>query len=307
MMSKRGFRPLGSFVVGIGALLALPGLASASDVAVKGNAIVVTDSAGVVRNTQIELGGGGNVYQVDEGAPMTTPTAGPCNLVAGGNTVHCPAAGITRILVDTGGGSDIVQIQLSVPANVKSLIRGDGGDDILEGGQGQDKIDGGPGGDQMVGNGNVDTVTYAKVPKTVRALIGGGFVSGSVLDGPAGSRDQVAADIENLIGGLKHNKLIGSNQNNTLVGGPKQDKLGGQGGNYKVLGKGGLDYVVGGDGGDRLNGGPDRDKIIGGNGIDHLFALDGGFDAPISCGPGNNAQESAKIDPGGIDPAPISC
>jgi Ca2+-binding RTX toxin-like protein len=306
MVMGRLFRPLGSLVIGVGALLVMPGLASASDVTLKGGALVVTDPAGVGRNTQIELGGGGNVYQVDEAAPMSTPAGSGCNLVMGGNAVRCPAAGVNRILVDTGAGNDIVQIQLSVPANVRSVIRGDGGDDTLEGGQGQDKITGGPGGDQMVGNGNVDTVTYAGVARPIRAQIGGGFVSGSVLDGPAGSRDQIVADIENLIGGNKHNKLFGSNQDNTLVGGPKQDVLKGRGGKDQVLGKGGPDYVIGGDGGDKLNGGGDRDKIIGGNGIDHLFALDGSVDAAISCGSGNNAQESAKIDPG-IDPAPISC
>jgi Ca2+-binding RTX toxin-like protein len=243
---------------------------------------------------------------VDEGAPMTTPTAGPCNLVAGGNTVRCPSAGITRILVDTGGGSDIVQIQLSVPATVKSVIKGRSGDDILEGGQGTDTIDGGTGGDQMVGNGNVDTVTYAGVAKPLKALIGGGFVSGSVLDGPAGSRDQVAADIENLIGGRKRNKLVGSNAANVLLGGPKQDKLRGEGGGDKIKGKAGLDYVIGGNGNDILVGGPDRDKIAGGNGIDKLFALDNHFDAPINCGPGNNALESATYDVG-LDPLPINC
>ncbi len=307
MAKRRLFRPLGSLAIGIGALLVMPGLASASDVTLKGGALVVTDPAGVGRNTQIELGGGGAVYQVDEAAPMSTPAGSGCNLVMGGNAVRCPSAGVNRILVNAAAGNDIVQIQLSVPPNVRSVIKGGAGDDTLEGGAGQDKIDGGPGGDQMVGNGNVDTVTYAGVAQPIRALIGGGTVSGSVLDGPAGSRDQIVPVIENLIGGKKRNKLIGSNQDNLLVGGPKQDVLKGQGGNDKVLGKSGLDYVIGGDGGDKLNGGPDRDKLIGGNGIDHLLALDGGFDAPISCGPGNNAQESAKIDPGGVDPAPISC
>jgi Ca2+-binding RTX toxin-like protein len=297
---------MGSLAIGIGALLAMPGLASASNVELNGNAIVVTDAAGVVRNTQIELGGGGNFYQVDEGAPMSTPTAGACSPAMGGNAVRCPAAGVTRILVDTGAGDDIVQIQLSVPANVSSVIRGKAGDDILEGGQGKDRIDGGRGGDQMIGNTNVDTVTYAGVLERVSAQIGGGFVSGSVLDGPAGSRDQVGPDIENLIGGTRQNKLFGSNQDNLLVGGPKLDRLRGKGGGDTIRGKGTRDYVIGKAGNDRLKGGGGRDKIVGGDGLDTLLAVDNQMDAVISCGPGNNAQESASYDVG-LDPLPVSC
>ena len=306
MISKRGMvRSLSVALTGAG-LLALPGLASASDVTLNGNALVLTDPAGAARNSQIELGGGGNFLQVDEGAPMTTPTGGGCNLVMGGTAVRCPAAGVTRILVDAGVGADIVQVRLSIPATVSSVIRGKKGDDILEGGNGPDKIDGGVGGDQLIGNGNKDTVTYAGVSQPLSAQIGGGFVSGSALDGPVGSRDQVGPDIENLIGGTKHNKLTGSNAGNRLVGGPKQDKLVGKGGNDIVLGKAGRDYVIGKGGNDRLKGGPDHDKIAGGGGLDKLFALDGGFDGPINCGPGNNALESATYDVG-IDPLPVNC
>ena len=186
------------------------------------------------------------------------------------------------------------------------MIRGKTGDDTLEGGNGKDIIEGGVGGDQMIGNGNVDTVTYAGVRKPLRAQIGGGFVSGSTLDGPVGSRDQVGGDIENLIGGVKTNKLTGSGTDNRLLGGPKQDRLRGNGGDDVVIGKAGRDYVIGKGGNDRLKGGADHDKIAGGGGLDKLFALDGGFDGPINCGPGNNAQESATYDVG-IDPVPANC
>jgi Ca2+-binding RTX toxin-like protein len=255
----------------------------------------------------VVLAGGGNFYEVTEGgAQVTTPTAGLCNSVAGGTAVRCPAAGVTQILVDTRAGDDIVQIGLSVSPAVKGLIKGGTGDDILEGGQGSDTINGGRGGDQMVGNTNRDTVTYAGVAKTIRARIGGGFVSGSTLDGPVGSRDQIVGDIEILVGGSKENSLTGSGAGNVLIGGPKQDRLVGEGGNDRVLGRGGNDYVIGRNGNDRLVGGGDTDKLIGGNGIDALFARDNHLDLLIDCGPGNNALERVRYDVG-LDNPPLNC
>jgi Ca2+-binding RTX toxin-like protein len=261
----------------------------------------------VPRTTLVVLGGGGNFYEVTEGgAQVTTPTGGPCNSVGGGTAVRCPAAGITQILVDTRAGDDIVQIGLNVSATVKGLIKGGPGDDILEGGQGPDTINGGPGGDQMIGNTNRDTVTYAGVAKKIRAQIGGGFVSGSTLDGPVGSRDQIVGDIEILVGGSKPNSLTGSGAGNVLIGGPKQDRLVGEDGNDRVFGRGGNDYVIGRNGNDRLVGGGGNDKIAGGNGTDALFARDNQLDAVIDCGPGNNALERVRYDLG-LDNPPLNC
>jgi Ca2+-binding RTX toxin-like protein len=303
-MTARLARPLG---IALTALLALPAFASASSVDSAGARLSVIDSAGVPRGTIVSLGGGGNFYEVTEGgAAMTTPTAGPCNLVAGGTAVRCPAAGVTQILVDARGGSDQVQIALSVLPAVKTLLKGGPGDDILEGGRGIDKINGGSGGDQAIGNQNRDTMTYAGVNKKIRAKIGGGFVSGSTLDGPVGSRDQIVGDIEILIGGAQRNNLNGSGAANLLIGGPKQDKLVGEGGNDRVLGRGGNDYVIGRSGNDRLVGGGDNDKHVGGNGIDRLFAKDGQLDVLIDCGPGNNALERVKYDVN-LDNPPLNC
>jgi Ca2+-binding RTX toxin-like protein len=285
--------------LGIGAvalaLLALPALAGASTVSSAGGTIKVVDPQNLPLNTQIQLAAGGNSIGVSE-APNPV-VAGPGCVQQGANA-RCPIAGVARIVVDARGGDDQVQINLNVPANLRGAINGGTGDDVLEGGNTRDLIVGGPNGDQMVGNGNFDTASYQGVPRRVRARIGGpGFVSGSVLDGPAGSRDQIVGDIEALIGGRRANNLQGNGLANKLVGGPRTDKLRGLAGNDRVLGRKGRDYVVGGDNDDRLVGGRGRDKIGGGNGIDRLNSKDGLAEVFVNCGP--PAQpEFVKFDQG---------
>jgi len=292
---RRFARTLGAAGIGVGLLLAVPGLAGASTVSSTATTVTVVDQANVPRGTLVDLGPGGNTLEVTEGGQPVTAVA-PC-VQMGAGTVRCPIAGISGIVVNANGGNDTVQVTLSVPAGIKSTLRGGPGDDVLEGGNTRDLIVGGPGGDQMLGNGNRDTVSYAGIAKKISATIGGGFISGSTLDGPPGSRDQIVPDIEILIGGKKPNKLIGSNQANVLIGGPRSDRLRGEGGNDRVFGQRGNDYLLGNDGNDLLKGGKGHDKFSGGNGIDRLLARDNTADPVIDCGP-PAAPELVKFDPG---------
>jgi hypothetical protein len=91
---------------------------------------------------------------------------------------------------------------------------------------------------------------------------------GNSRDGPAGARDNVKSDVENLIGGWAGgNSLTGSAANN------------------------------------RLTGGNQADSFYGLRGDDVIFANDNWRDNVIDCGQGNG--DVAHID--GQDPTPVAC
>jgi Ca2+-binding RTX toxin-like protein len=117
------------------------------------------------------------------------------------------------------------------------LIAGRGGVDIIDGLAGDDTLDGGPGADEMAGGAGVDTVTYASRTTAIAADVDGAADDGAAADGPAGARDLIGLDVENLIGGAA------------------ADVLGGSGGANRLDGRGGDDTLAGGDGPDVLVGG----------------------------------------------------
>ena len=84
------------------------------------------------------------------------------------NTVSCPTAVPTNLVVITGGdGNDSISIEESVPAGVKVRANGNAGSDTLSGGPGDDVLEAGEnynnpdnGNDTLIGNGGSD-VLYA--------------------------------------------------------------------------------------------------------------------------------------------------
>ena len=78
---------------------------------------------------------------------------------------------------------------------------------------------------------------------------------GSVDDGPAGARDNVRTDVENVRGGAAADTITGSGLANTLEG---------LGGTDSLTGAQGNDVLRGGDGDDTLRGSTDADQLLGG-------------------------------------------
>src|SRR4051812_22481699 len=85
--------------------------------------------------------------------------------VIGKQPVSVPAAGIKRVVVRTGAGNDVVDLNLDLGGAATDLatsvmiparLDGGRGDDVLFGGAGNDVILGGAGGDTLDGNGGVD-------------------------------------------------------------------------------------------------------------------------------------------------------
>jgi Ca2+-binding RTX toxin-like protein len=146
-----------------------------------------------------------------------------------------------------GGGVDLVG------ADGADELNGGAGDDALRGGRGNDRLDGGPGGDRISGEDGRDTVSYENRDSPVTVTF-----NGIADDGEPGEKDNVASDVEIVLGGPVADTLVGDARPNVLNAGK------------------GEDYVIGGAGPDALEGGP---------GIDVMRSRDNSRDV-VSCGEG---------------------
>jgi glucose/arabinose dehydrogenase/PKD repeat protein len=200
------------------------------------------------------------------GLPATGgPTAGDDVIVgtAGSDTI------------DGGGGNDTIcggrgSDTLRGGAGNDALY-GEAGSDSLAGGDGNDTLDGGSAADALSGGLGRDTATYASRTAAVTVDIDGVSDDGSSADGPAGARDNVMGNVENLTGGA------------------------------------GADTLIGGGAANKLTGGLGADILRGLDGNDNLLANDGVPDVEISCdgGASPGAADSAHVDAG--DPATTGC
>jgi Ca2+-binding RTX toxin-like protein len=167
-----------------------------------------------------------------------------------------------------GAGDDQLIGGFEPYTDLQSYIVPLDGADHLFGDGGRDTLIGGIRGDDLHGGYGRDTVSYADhgggffypgetavpVQPVVAAI--GGTSEGNGEDGPAGARDTIAADVENL---------IGSSQNDTLTG---------DAGANRLDGGGSADTLRGGDGADTLTGGMDTaaDTLLGEAGDDVAVA-----------------------------------
>jgi Ca2+-binding RTX toxin-like protein len=116
-----------------------------------------------------------------------------------------------------------------------------GGTDDLLGGAGKDILDGGTAPDIFDGGDAADTVSYARraaghpVEVDLDGAVGD---DGGAEDGPAGARDSINANVENVIGGDGADLITGSAASNTLVGAGGADQLRGLAGNDTIQAKG---------------------------------------------------------------------
>jgi Ca2+-binding RTX toxin-like protein len=248
-------------------LAAFAGLAAAGAVAVAQPALAaapgcyggcqpgVVRSAGILRydtlpglDDQVTVRVSDGFVVVDN--PASTLTAGPgCALV----TVHqarCEAAAATfEISVRSLDGDDSVTDATAIPA----LIRAGDGNDRLTGGSGADTLVGGFGRDTLVGGAGTDTASYGDQGgrHAVQAdLDGATGDDGGIEDGPAGARDSIGPDVENL---------IGAGADDVLTGNPGPNVIDGAGGHDQLRGLGG-DDVLTADGGGAIDGGAGADQ-----------------------------------------------
>jgi Ca2+-binding RTX toxin-like protein len=267
-----------------------------------------------------------------EGDDVIVGTAGANSIDGGGgNDVICG-----------GGGADTLKGGVG-----NDRLYGEGGGDTLEGNGGSDTFDGGLGADSISGGTGTDIATYSSRTLGVTVDIDGVADDGNSYDGPAGARDNVMTDVENLTGGGGTDTLTGGAANNVLDGGKGADVLSGLGGtdtasySSRTLGvtvdidgvaddgnsydgptgardnaEPDVENLRGGAGGDTLIGSAATNKLIGGlgsdilrglDGNDTIFANDGVADTEINCDGGANPGTADSADVDGADPTTSGC
>ena len=213
----------------------------------------------------------------------------------------------------------------SIDQSVEQLVGG-AGDDRLTGDAGDNVLDGGPGADVLTGGEGEDAADYSARDEAVQLRDDGKAASGSAADGPAGARDLIDTDVEDLWGGNGADALTGNSQNNLLSGGPGADILvGGAGedaadyserrdpviaqidgapssGNDVDGAVGARDTItldvedlIGGRGNDQLSGSVSRNYIEGQGGDDLIDVRDAGADY-VDCAGGNDTAWVAPED-----------
>jgi Ca2+-binding RTX toxin-like protein len=229
-----------------------------------------------LRHIPSEIGTPNTIEVLKGGQAGDTITGSPCPSViqGGGGTDTLNGAPVSGSC-STRSGSDDDVLDGGPSADI---LNGVGGPDILRGGSGGDTFNGGTGS---------DTADYSTEGGANRVI----SIDGVANDG--GESDNVALDVEHVIGGSGNDTITGDADANTLNGGPGGDTLDGAGGNDTLTGAGDADTAtyaarssavtadndgVADDGGsgETDNIGTDVERIIGGTAADHLSGGAGG-------------------------------
>jgi Ca2+-binding RTX toxin-like protein len=223
--------------------------------------------AGGIGNDRLDGGDGNDA--LDGGAGNDVLSGGDgINRLAGGDGSDTLTAGPSGDALDGGPGDDV----LNGGDGTDTLTGDDGndtlasgaGNDHLDGGDGGDTLNGGPGADTMLGGAGIDTATYAASATGVAVTL-----DDQANDGAGGEGDDVASDVENV---------VGSASGDTLIGSAAPDRL------------------DGGTGDDTLDGGPGPDVLVGGDGTDTVTYAGRTAVVRASIGDGQPSGEAAEGD-----------
>ena len=208
-------------------------------------------------------------------------------------------------VANDGAGHDDVRMDIEdvFGSEQADTLEGGAGPNRLEGRGGNDTLRGRDGADVLTGGDGTDTADYSDHATGVLVNPNGQPVSGDASDGPAGARDTIVADVENLAGGPADDRLVNSSSANRFAGAAGTDTVdysavtaaltvrlddaandGPAGQNDDVrgdvetviagsgadtlVGSGSANRLEGGDGADTLRGGAGRDVLLGGGGPD---------------------------------------
>lgn len=193
----------------------------------------------------------------------------------------------------TWSGASAGAEHLLVGSDIEVLFGGNGGDTVTghangltyTGGSGSDWFiqPATTSTDVFVGGAGVDTIDYSARTNPVRV-----FLTGAAISGETAEKDNIATDVENVIGGSGDDFIVGSAGDNYLYGGAGNDTI----------------YGMAGD--DMINGGPGDDTLFGGDGDDTFVyfwdfknatstAADQGGDI-VNCGAGATGGTNDTLD-----------
>lgn len=196
-----------------------------------------------------ELQGNGAANQLSggRGADMLIGNDGPDAINGGSGTDTVSYAGRIAdayVSLDNVADDGALTEGDNVADDVEN-IDGGAGNDTFVGSSSDNRFRGEAGNDSIVGLGGVDTADYSHHLVSVVATI-----DGNANDGGPGETDNIATDVENLIGTAQSDNLTGSASDNFIDSGDSDD------------------VVSGGDGDDALRAGQGTDTIVGGAGSD---------------------------------------
>lgn len=202
--------------------------------------------------------GTGNLF----GATFTYDTASQAGRGSGGQLWDVIARGVDE--VNGTAGDDA----FTVVGSGGLVLRGFGGNDVLNGGAGSDILDGGTENDTLNGGAGADNLD-------------GGADGDTLLGGAGADKLTGGAGADSLDGGTEADTLEGGAGADTLNGGTEADTMDGGADADGLLGGAGADTLIGGAGGDTLDGGTEADVLIGGTEAD---TLTGGTGADVLIG-----------------------
>ena len=125
--------------------LLLPATAAAGTFTIQGSTIVYAGEDGVDQIAGLDTG---TSIRFTRFGGVTLGGGLPCQVSLDNQSVDCPKTGITRVLLDLGGGDDVASVAGSVTLPV--IFDGGAGNDGLFGGGGLDVFNGGPDNDNIV-------------------------------------------------------------------------------------------------------------------------------------------------------------
>ncbi|MEA2220792.1 MAG: hypothetical protein QOJ35_3418 [Solirubrobacteraceae bacterium] len=198
---------------------------------------------------------------IDGQAAADTLTGSDGNdVVRGGDGADTIAGGTGADDLAGGTGNDVLHGDDGDDAlagdDGDDRLTGDDGIDSLAGGAGDDALDGARGADRLAGGAGTDTVSYEAAEAAVTVSL-----NAANDDGIAGEGDNVAGDVERIVGSSNDDALAGDDAPHTLIGGAGDDVLTGGRGPDTLSGGPGEDTLDGGQGADVLSGGEDLDTV----------------------------------------------
>jgi Ca2+-binding RTX toxin-like protein len=225
-------------------------------------------------------------YSSASGGTVTLSLDGAANDGVAGEADNIGPTGDVENLVGTNIASIFGDTLLGNAG--PNILTGAGGDDDLDGGAGDDTFIEAPlasGSDDFVGGIGLDTVDYSA---RLAPVIVDPDDNADDGDGTALELDNVASDVEGVVGGAGSDRLTASPLGSLLRGGPGGDT---------VLGLGGGDDLQGEAGDDTLDGGAGADELGGGNGSDTAFYAS--RSAPLSLDLGDPDPDGGAEDGAG--------
>jgi Ca2+-binding RTX toxin-like protein len=275
------------------------------------------------------IGGGGGQDTVEGGSGNDTIRGwAGVDTLDGGDDTDAVTGGAGNDVMRGGAGDD----QLGDSSLLIQGVPPDCGDDQIDGGTGNDLLRPGAGpttcdvdagspvvsdNDTLNGGVGADQVLFERRVAPVSV-----FIDDNANDGGAGEADNVATDIERLVGGEAGDTLVGSPAGETIdgfrgadmvrggggadvvdggaedaesddvSGGDGDDQVRGNAGDDALAGDAGDDTVEGGGGADEASGGTGADNMTGGPGID-----------VVGGGDGDDTLDGSSIGPVGDDGA----